>query len=199
MSAMASQITSLVAIYSIICSGAHQRKHQSSSLVAFVWGIHWWLVDSPHQGPVVWNIFPIHDVIMRYRTRLQEHHDMEVCFTLLNLYEGNHQSPVDSFNTLTPRLNGRPFSDIFKCIFLNENEWISPKISLKFVPKVRFNNIPALVQIMAWRRPGDKPLSEPMLVSLLTHTCATRPQWVNKAPMMWNFKFFLMLASISSF
>ena len=37
----------------------------------------------------------------------------------------------------------------------------------------------ALVQIMAWRRPGDKPLSEPMMVSLLTHICVTRPQWVN--------------------
>ena len=41
------------------------------------------------------------------------------------------------------------------------------------------NIIPALVQIMAWRRPGDKPLSEPMMVSLLTHICVTRPQWVN--------------------
>ena len=40
-------------------------------------------------------------------------------------------------------------------------------------------NIPALVQIMAWRRPGDKPSSEPMIVSLLTHICITRPQWVN--------------------
>ena len=49
----------------------------------------------------------------------------------------------------------------------------------KFVPKVRIDNIPALVQIMAWRRPGDKPLSEPMMVQLLTHICVTRPQWVN--------------------
>ena len=81
-------------------------------------------------------------------------------------------------NSLRPRLNRRPFAaDIFKCIFLNENEWILPRISLKFVPKVRINNIPALVQIMAWRRPGDKPLSEPMMVSLLTHICVTRPQW----------------------
>ena len=68
-------------------------------------------------------------------------------------------------NTLRPRLNRRRFADdIFKCIFLNENEWILPRISLKFVPKVRINNIPALVQIMAWRRPGDKPFSEPMMV-----------------------------------
>ena len=71
------------------------------------------------------------------------------------------------FNTLRPRQDGRHFpDDIFKCIFLNENARISLKISLKVVPKVRINNIPALVQIMAWRRPGDKPLSEPMMVSL---------------------------------
>ena len=41
------------------------------------------------------------------------------------------------------------------------------------------NNIPALVQIMAWCRPGNKPLSEPMLVNLLTHICGTWPHWVN--------------------
>ena len=50
---------------------------------------------------------------------------------------------------------------------------------LKFVPKSPINNIPALVQIMAWRRPGDKPLYEPMMVNLSTHICVTRPQWVN--------------------
>ena len=83
------------------------------------------------------------------------------------------------FNTLRPRQNGRHFpDDIFKRIFLNENVWISLKISLKFVPKGPINNIPALVQIMAWRRPGDKPLSEAKLVSFLTHKCVTRPQWV---------------------
>ena len=84
-----------------------------------------------------------------------------------------------NINSLRPRLNRRPFADdIFKCIFLNENEWISPRISLKFVPMVRINNIQALVQIMAWHRSGGKPLSEPMMVSLLTHICVTRPQWV---------------------
>ena len=83
--------------------------------------------------------------------------------------------------TLRPWQNGRNFADdIFKCIFLNENAWISLKISLKFVPKVRINNIPALVKIIAWRLPGDKPLSEPMTVYLLTHICVTRPQWVNE-------------------
>ena len=88
-------------------------------------------------------------------------------------------------NSLGPRLNRRPFADgIFKCIFLNVNEWILPRISMKFVSKVRIDNIPALVQIMAWRRPGDKPLSEPMIVSLLTHICVTRPQWVKSIPIL---------------
>ena len=72
-------------------------------------------------------------------------------------------------NTLRPRQHGCHFVDnIFKCIFLNENVSISIKISLKFVCEVRINNIPASVQMMAWRRPGDKPLSETMMVSLLT-------------------------------
>ena len=53
--------------------------------------------------------------------------------------------------------------NIFKCIFFNENLYILIKISFTFVPKGPINNIPALVQIMAWRRPGDKPLSEPIL------------------------------------
>ena len=82
-------------------------------------------------------------------------------------------------NTLRPKPNGRSFAhDSFKWIFLNENIWISLKISLKFVPKGPINIILALVWIMAWRRPGDKPLSEPMMVSLPTHICVTRPQWV---------------------
>ena len=69
-------------------------------------------------------------------------------------------------NTLRPRQHGRHFADdTFKRIFMNENDTISAKISLKFVPKGPINNIPALVQIMAWR---------------LTHICVARPQWVNE-------------------
>ena len=59
-------------------------------------------------------------------------------------------------NTLRQRQNGRHFQEnIFKYIFLNENVKILIKISLKFVPMGSINNIPSLVQIMAWRRPGD--------------------------------------------
>ena len=53
--------------------------------------------------------------------------------------------------------------DIFKCIFLNENDIIPIQISLKFVPRSPIDNKPALVQVMAWRRIGDKPLPEPMM------------------------------------
>ena len=68
-------------------------------------------------------------------------------------------------NTLRPKQNGRHFAeDIFNCIFLNENVWIPIKFSMKFVPKGPINNIPALVQIMVWRRRGDKPLSQPIMV-----------------------------------
>ena len=84
------------------------------------------------------------------------------------------------FNSLRPRQNGRYFTDdTFKRIFWNENVWISIKISLKFVSKGPINNIPVLVKIMAWRRPGDKPLViEPMMVRLPTHICVSRSQWV---------------------
>ena len=83
-------------------------------------------------------------------------------------------------NSLSPRRNRRHFSSRhFQMHFLNENAWISIEISLKFVHRDAINNIPALVPIMAWRRLGDKPLSEPMMVSLPTHICVTRPQWVN--------------------
>ena len=67
-------------------------------------------------------------------------------------------------NTLGPWQNGRHFADdMLKCIFLNENVWIPIEISLKFYPKVPINNILALIQIMAWHRSGDKPLSQPMI------------------------------------
>ena len=92
-----------------------------------------------------------------------------------------HTHHIRAINTLWPRHHGRHFADdTFKRIFLNENDIISIKISLKFVPEGPINNIPALVQIMAWRRPGDKPLSEAMMVSLLTHICVTRPHYVRE-------------------
>ena len=95
---------------------------------------------------------------------------------------------VQYINTLKPRHNGRHFADdIFTCIFLNGNVLISITSSLKFVDKVPMNEIPALIQIMAWRHPGDMPLSEPVMVSFPVHICITRLTWVNKICIVFCF------------
>ena len=64
MTEMASQITAVSIVYSNVCSGADQRKHQSSASLAFVRGIHRWPVNSPHKGPVARKIFRFDDVII---------------------------------------------------------------------------------------------------------------------------------------
>ena len=110
MTILASQITSLTVVYSIVYSGVNQRKHQSSASLAFVREIHRGPVNFPHKWPVTRKMFPFDDVIMQMH---------------------------------------------FFCILI--------KISLKFVPKGTIGNNPTLVSIMAWRRIGDKSLSEPML------------------------------------
>ena len=76
-------------------------------------------------------------------------------------------------NTLRLRQNDQHL----QATFSTDNVWILIQILLKFIPRCPLTNIPALVQIMARCQRGDKPLSEPMMVSLLTHIC-TRPRWV---------------------
>ena len=57
--------------------------------------------------------------------------------------------------------------DIFKCIFLNENDKIPIQISLKLVPRGPIDNKPPLVQVMVWRRKGDKPLPEALMAQVI--------------------------------
>ena len=64
MGAMASQISSLMTLYSTVYSGTDQRQHQSSASLAFVWGIHRWLLNSPHKWQVTRKMFPFDDIIM---------------------------------------------------------------------------------------------------------------------------------------
>ena len=74
-----------------------------------------------------------------------------------------HMDKQIEMNSSPPGQNGCHFTDDnFRCIFVNENFFLI-KISLKFVPKGPIDNDPALVKIMAWRRIGDKLLSEPLL------------------------------------
>ena len=78
--AMASPTTSLTIVYPTVYSSADQRKYQSSALLAFVWGIHRWPVNSPHKGPVTWKMFPFDDVIMPYE-RVMGLFSTQVIFT----------------------------------------------------------------------------------------------------------------------
>ena len=77
-------------------------------------------------------------------------------------------------HSLRPGQDGRHFADdSFTCIFFNENCCILIKFSLKYVRKGSIDNNRALVQIMAWRRSGDKPLSEPMTGKFGAHIYAS--------------------------
>ena len=174
-------------------------RHQAQHYWPFVRGIHWLPVDSPNKRPVIWKTFISHDLIMILRGYTHHASYVSVMVPSYPLAAGRHMSvsahqkcyivihphlppalDLAAVNTLRPRQNGRHFAeDTFNRIFVNEDARISIKFSLKFVPKGPINNIPALVQITAWRRPGDKQLSEPVMVSLLTHICVTRPQRVN--------------------
>ena len=66
MDSIASHITSLTIVYSIVHSGADQRKHQSFASLAFVWDIHRWPVNFPRKWPVTRKMFPLDDVIMDF-------------------------------------------------------------------------------------------------------------------------------------
>ena len=82
MGAMASQITSLTIVYSTFLSGASQWKHQRSASLAFVWGIHRWLVSSPHKGPVTRKMFLFDDVIMMVSNTQYTHFQQHILKTL---------------------------------------------------------------------------------------------------------------------
>ena len=161
---MASQITRLAVVYSTVYS---RRNHQSSTPLTFVRGIHRCPVNSLHKGPVTRKMFPFDDIIMckSWCIRGSMSNSWEDLFT----HWGRDNKATHNF------------ADIFKCIFLNNNVWISIAISLKFYPKGLIKDIPALVQIMAWCRPRDKPLK----VRLSTHICVTRLQWVCIAMNIW--------------
>ena len=79
MGAIASQITTFAIVCSTVYSEADQRKHQSSASLAFVWGIHWWPVNSPHKWPVTRKMFPFDDVIMSQQTPYGRILDINSC------------------------------------------------------------------------------------------------------------------------
>ena len=88
MSAIASQITSLTIVYSTVYSDTDQRKLQSSASLAFVRGIHRWLVNSPHIRPAMRKMFPFDDVIMtvvRFIANMLEHSHIDAKWIIICL------------------------------------------------------------------------------------------------------------------
>ena len=93
--------------------------------------------------------------------------------------------------------NGCQFADnILKCLFLNKKVWVSIKISLKCIPNGSTGNISALVQIMAWHRTGDKPLSGTMMTQL-TDTYMLLPASMCYLTLKWLGHFFQNVISFS--
>ena len=91
----------------------------------------------------------------------------EKCLCLCLPFKHNQSlgTKQTQFDSSPPGQNGRHFADdTFRCIFVNEKFHILIKISMKFVRKGPNDNNQALVQTIAWRLIGDKPLSEPMRI-----------------------------------
>ena len=98
MSAMTSQINNLTIVYSAVYWGTDKRKHQSSASLAFVRGIHRWLVNSSHKGPVMRKMFPFDDVIMFQQRNTVKHARYSISDNLKHLVTSLH---ISSFSFIT--------------------------------------------------------------------------------------------------
>ena len=120
----------------------------------------------PHVGPMNFAIWAV---------------TITVRFRYLCAWLDFQDQMFNRFNTLRPR----QMPTIFETMFSNALSWMRMhEFRLKFhwrlFPSVELTKcMPALVQIMDWRRLGDKLLSKPMMFTLLTHKSVTRPQWAN--------------------
>ena len=154
MNTIASQITSLMIVYSTFYSDADQSKHQSSASLAFVWGIHrdrW---------------------IPRTKGQLRGK-----CFHLMTS-SWYSQTLFYIFWLLFPGAKWPPFRRrCFRMLFHELKVFYLIDISLKFVPKGPIGKTPVLVQIMAWCRIGDKSLSE-LNLSRFAEACGTKWRWI---------------------
>ena len=147
MSAMAFQITSLTIVYSIVYSGADQRKHQSSASIAFVRRIHRWPGNSPQKGPITRKMFPFDDVIMHCNCERRTWMRMRTCLAnLLHIYPINTLSPGPKWLFICRRHFQIPFIEKIICFVLFYRSVTS------YVPKCPINYKLTLVCEMAWGR-----------------------------------------------
>ena len=172
MGTMASQITSLTSVYSTVCSGADDRKHQSSASLAFVWGIHRWPVNSPHKWPVTRKMFPFDDVIIRQIDMFERGQYIRkqlICLSLMDL--SSHSIVVSHCSWLPQRivyLIWKPVS-VYRAV-----KWMAQVTGMD-KPGVPTSVLPVHVQWVAtvtWIRVLDK--------------MADIPQTTFSNPFSWN-------------
>ena len=125
MSTMASQITRVSIVYSIVRWGADERKHQSSVSLAFVRGIHRWPVNSPHKGPVTCaSMTSINDEELNQARSSGSSHDDVIKWKHFPRYwpfvRGIHRSPVNS-----PQKGQRRGALMFSLICVWINSWVN--------------------------------------------------------------------------
>ena len=138
-------------------------------LTRYFWTLHIWMV---HWEPFTWGkpFTWLYEWSMLYS---QTHYTLNHVLT---------NFPLDKMTAIFA-------DDNFKCIFVNENDRIPIRMSLKFVPTSPVDNKPALVQVMAWCRIGDKPLPELMLTQF---TDAYMGRWVKLSPLSTPFGHYLI-------
>ena len=166
MTTMASQITSLTVVYSTVYADAGQRKHQSSALLAFVWGIHRprWIPRTKGQlrGKC------LHLMTSSWKLKAVVH-------VVFMLYPINDRGRDEMCRQVA--------KGTFKCIFVNGNIWILIRISLESVPIVPTDNKTVLLYIMVWHRTGDRSLSELVMILLTgAYISENRSQRVENSP-----------------
>ena len=113
---------------------------------------------------------------MKYKSKLIHFHSRK-SISECRLENGGHLVSASmcwqegKIHILRSRQNCRHFTDgIFKCIFLNKMYEYRLRFHCSLSPKFELRIFQRWFR-MAWRQPGDKPLSEPMVVGLLTHIC----------------------------
>ena len=132
MSPGASQMTSIWNIGSAVCSGAHQRKHQSSTFLAFVRETHHRSAYSLHKGPVTWKMFPFdYSFMISQTTRIEL-----AMSTATAQVRRSQQILVNKQEcTRTPNIKDRTNTKFWAC---DEN-----RIALKYL-----NHISALISLL---------------------------------------------------
>ena len=182
MSAMASQITGVSTVYSSLCPGADQRKHQNSASLAFVRGIHPWPVNSTHKGPVARKMFPFDDVIIIF-----------TCGSVVPSYIGSarlwpHHSPCCLARLTRPSRSEMEHSFVQWCAHQRHNPYSGYYILEKnfACPYTK-----CIWQIHLW--PLIHPQPEPKLDAILSTTFSNAFLWMKASVFKFKFHWSLFL------